>query len=386
MRILHVINSLDPFVGGPRENVASIGGYLASIGHTVEVASCSDTADCSWLQDYPVRVHPLGPGYLRYSYSPRLVPWLREHIQKFDAAIINGLWQYQGFGAYSVLRHKALPYFVYTHGMLDPWSRKAYPGKYLKKLLYWTAFEYRLLRDASGVFFTSHEESQLARQYFPYWKWKEFIVGAGIAAPPAGDYLSQRVLEAFPNLRDKRIVLFLGRIHEKKGLDLLIRALPKLHSEDSRLHLLIAGAGEAHYFRRLRNLAQELGVAENITWTGLVQGDVKWGLFRLAEVFALPSHQENFGISVVEALASRTPVLISNKVNIWREIHQDGAGFICDDNLESTIRELTKWRKLTNEQIAVMRDRALDCFRTRFHASVAARNVESAIEATLTRM
>lgn len=386
MRILHVINSLNPLLGGPRENVANIGGHLTSIGHTVEVASCSDTPDCEWLPKFPIPVHPLGPSYLRYSYTPKLVPWLRKHIQRFDTVIINGLWQYQGFGTYRVLRHVKTPYFVYAHGMLDPWSRSAYPGRYLKKLLYWSALEYRLLRNASGVFFTSHEESQLARRYFPFWKWKEFIVGAGIVAPPTSDRHLQAVLEAFPSLGNKRVILFLGRIHEKKGLDLLIRAFARLHSEDGRLHLLIAGAGEENYFKRLRNLAQELGVAKNTTWTGLVQGDVKWGLFRLAEVFALPSHQENFGISVVEALACGTPVLISNKVNIWREIHQDGAGLICDDNLESTIQELTKWRNLTNEQMAAMRGRALDCFRSRFQAAIAARNVESAIETTLTRM
>jgi len=116
----------------------------------------------------------------------------------------------------------------------------------------------------------------------------------------------------------------------------------------------------------LRTLAQELGVADRIVWTGMLNGDLKWGALRAAEVFALPSHQENFGIAVVEALACGTPVLILREVNIWREIVESRAGFAEADTLEGTVNLLRSWFDLTGDQRDAMRSAAVNCFRQRF--------------------
>src|SRR5262249_6303466 len=133
------------------------------------------------------------------------------HAAAFDAVVVNGLWQYHGFGTRLALRRLDMPYHVFTHGMLDPWFKRAYPLKHLKKWLYWPWAEYRVLRDAAGVLFTSEEERLLARQSFWLYHAKEHVVAYGTSAPPQnGDALREAFLATHPQLRGKRIVLFLS--------------------------------------------------------------------------------------------------------------------------------------------------------------------------------
>ena len=185
---------------------------------------------------------------------------------------------------------------------------------------------------------------------------------------PAGD--SERQQSVFfarhPQLRNKRIILFLGRIHAKKGCDLLIKAFAKVIGSDPVWHLVFAGPDQVGWQAELTALAREAGISESITWTGMLSGDMKYGALRAAEVFALPSHQENFGIVVAESLACGTPVLISNKVNIWREVYGDGAGLVDDDDLSGTCSLLESWLSLPAQQKKRMSELALDCFRRRF--------------------
>jgi glycosyltransferase involved in cell wall biosynthesis len=135
------------------------------------------------------------------------------------------------------------------------------------------------------------------------------------------------------------------------------------------LHLVMAGPGEETLVQQLKQRAQQLGIASNITWTGMVSGDMKWGAFYASDAFCLPSHQENFGIAVVESLACGKPVLISNKVNIWREIAVDGAGLVGDDTLEATVETLQRWLALPRSEVAAMRIAALRCFQLRFQVA-----------------
>lgn len=170
----------------------------------------------------------------------------------------------------------------------------------------------------------------------------------------------------FPFLDGRRVILFLSRLHRKKGCDLLVRAFASIAATDSRLQLVISGPDEEGLWPTLKRLAAASGVAERITWTGSLEGDSKWGAFRAAEAFALPSHTENYGVAVVEALACGTPVLITNKVNIWREIAEDKAGFVADDNIEGVAGLLNSWITLSEEQKEVLRGNAQSCFRRRF--------------------
>jgi glycosyltransferase involved in cell wall biosynthesis len=137
----------------------------------------------------------------------------------------------------------------------------------------------------------------------------------------------------------------------------------------------MAGPDQTGSMSALQHQAKRLGVAGRVTWTGMLQGDFKWGALHACEVFCLPSHQENFGIVVAEALGCGKPVLISNKVNIWREIETDGAGHVAEDNLAGTIRNLEAWLALDTIAYADMCQRARVCFQERFHVSRAAQRL-----------
>jgi glycosyltransferase involved in cell wall biosynthesis len=238
-----------------------------------------------------------------------------------------------------------------------------------------------VLRDARAVFFTCEEERLLARRSFRPYRCREEVIGFGTApAPMRADVAVAALQTAYPQLRDRRLLLFLGRLHGKKGCDLLIEAFAALRERDARWQLVVAGTGDEALLAQLRALAERLGVAPALTWTGLLDGALKWGALHAAEVFALPSHQENFGVAVVEALACGTPVLISDKVNIWREIEQDGAGFIAPDTLAGTRALLLRWQDLAPQERRLMRERAVRCFDRRFHADQAARRMTDAIE------
>jgi glycosyltransferase involved in cell wall biosynthesis len=381
MRYLQLISSLDPAGGGPAEGVRQLAEAARRLGHDVEVATL-DAPDVSWGRDFPCPVHYLGPCRLgTYRLAPRLKPWLQANAARFVAVVVNGLWQYHGLATWQALRGTPTPYFVYTHGMLDPWFKKQYPLKHLKKSLYWPWAEYRVLRDARAVLFTCEEERLLARQSFDLYRAEERVVSYGTPGPDPGDPDVQReaFLQAYPQLRGKRLILFLGRIHPKKGCDLLIDAFAAVSEQDPALHLVIAGPDFADSQPELSRRARELGLSR-ITWTGMLKGEQKWGAFRAAEAFVLPSHQENFGIAVAEALACQVPVLISNKVNIWREIEQDRAGIVEDDTLEGTLRLLQRWQALSPAERRTMADNAEPCFIRRFHIETAAKNLLNAIE------
>ncbi len=368
MKILRCIHSLNPAIGGPFESVKQLSRVLARRGHEVEVVSLDAPAD-PWLQRFPATVHALGPGRGSYGYSARFVPWLKARHAQYDAVVVHGIWQYNSFGVWRALHKTATPYFVFPHGMLDPWFNRAYPLKHLKKLLYWPWAEYRVLRDAKAVLFTSEEERCLARKSFPLYRCNEVVVDYGTAAPGINLAAArEEFLNAFPPLRERSLLLFLGRIHEKKGCEELIRAFAEI--KNSSLHLVLAGpCANDDYLRRLKRLTNDLGREKTITFCGMLTGNLKWGALAAAEAFILPSHQENFGIAVVEALACGTPVLLSNKINIWREIVNDACGFAEEDGVAGTRRLIERWLATPPPKRSEMAACARLCFANRFEIS-----------------
>jgi glycosyltransferase involved in cell wall biosynthesis len=381
MKILRSIHSLNPAIGGPLESVKQLSRVLARRGHEVEVVSL-DAPNAPWLEEFPTTVHALGPGRGSYGYSARLVPWLKERHAQYDAVVVHGIWQYNSFGVWRALHKTARPYYVVPHGMLDPWFNRTYPLKHLKKLLYWPWAEYRVLRDAKAVLFTSEEERRLAGTSFAPYCCNEVVVRYGTAAPEIDLPAAQEdFLNTFPQLRGTNLLLFLGRIHEKKGCEELIRAFAEI--ENSSLQLVLAGpCANDHYLRRLKRLTNELDCEKTITFCGMLTGNLKWGAFAAAEAFILSSHQENFGIAVVEALASGTPVLISNKINIWREIVNDACGFADEDDVAGTRRLIKRWLATPSPERRAMATRARLCFANHFEIDRAVDSMLRVLETT----
>jgi glycosyltransferase involved in cell wall biosynthesis len=331
--------------------------------------------------EFPAKVFGLGPGRGTYGYTRHAVPWLKANLARYNVVIINGVWQYNTVAAYKALAGSGIPYAVFTHGMLDPYFKKRYPLKHLKKTLYWHSILRRILHDASAVLFTCEEEKLLARQSFSQYQVREAVIPYGTFGPDCDTAAAaEEFLVRWPHLRGKRLAISLGRIHPKKATDVLIQAFAGTLASDPAWHLVIAGPDQIGWQKELEALAVNLGIADRITWTGMLKGTLKWGAFTSSEVFVLPSHQENFGIVVAEAMACGLPVILSNKVNIWREITVYWAGLICEDTIEGTKASLSRWSELTSEEIAGVRDRSKKCFDELFNFKVTSKKVLDTIE------
>jgi glycosyltransferase involved in cell wall biosynthesis len=363
MRILHVIQSIDTRGGGPIAGVVQLCEADQLIRHEV---LCLDDPDSELVRTSSLTVTAVGPtGFL--GYSRHLTTWLKQNARNYDFVVIHGMWRFHSFGTWLALRGSGIPYFLQTHGMLDPWFNEQYPLKRLKKAFFWPWTEYRVLRDAVAVIFTCEEERDRSRLSFKPYRCREEIISFGIS-PPLGDAEQLRVgfFDTYSELKDKRLLLFLSRIHEKKGCDLLIEAFAANAARDPRLHLLMVGPDQDGWAELLKANTRQLGIADRVSWTGMLTGDLKWGAYHAAEVFILPSHQENFGIVVVEALACGTPVLLSRKVQIWREIIEAGAGYAEQDDVAGTARLIARWLDNSPAENQVFSARAIACFKKLF--------------------
>lgn len=381
MRILHVISTVDPRNGGPSEAMQQRGRVLKEMGHDVEVLT-ADAPDAEFLKAYTLKVYAQGPVTGPSGYAAGLKSWLADHYKEYDAVIASGIWQYSTMAVYQTARRLKLPHWVFTHGMLDPYFMRGAPLKALKKKLYWLRL-YPAMRDAAAVFFTCEEERLLARQAVSPFNVREYVVKYGTKGPEGPESAHVAAFRnAFPQLAGTRFLLFLSRIDPKKGVDLLVRAFQTESGAAPDLHLVLAGPVKDDYRRELEALIAAGPAKDRIHWTGLVSADVKWGAFRSAEAFILPSHQENFGVAIAEALACGLPVLISRRVNIWREIEADGAGFVAEDTLEGSRGLLQKWIATPPDERRAMSERAVACFTSRYTVEQSAISLIEGLEKT----
>jgi glycosyltransferase involved in cell wall biosynthesis len=383
---------MDPAFGGTSQAIRNIVPPLIDLGIENEVA-CTDHPKASYLQKDSFKIHALGPSTGPWNYSSKLTPWLQDNLNRFDVVIIHGLWLHHGYAtSKEVLRSrdsrdpkKGTPkLYVMPHGMLDPYFQTA-PDRKMKAIrnwVYWKLIEATIINNVDGVFFTCETELLLAREPFrPYRPKKELNVGFGIQQPPGyTDAMRQAFLKKCPQLKNQRYLLFLSRIHEKKGVDLLIKSYSEI-ATDGSLKLVVAGPGlETSYGQTIQQLVSENNLKDFVFFPGMLSGDEKWGAFYECEAFILPSHQENFGIAVVEALACNKPVLISNKVNIWREIEGAGGGVVADNTQSGTTALLTRWYKLSPEAKALMGRNARRVFEEHFAIVPVAKRIIAALK------
>jgi glycosyltransferase involved in cell wall biosynthesis len=378
MRILHIIGTLNPESGGPAAAVATLNKFRAQ-GSVNEVVTLDDP-DAAFLRELDFRITALGPTGTKYGYNAALVPWLKANASRFDGVVVHGLWQYCGYAARKAFGGNK-PYMVFVHGMLDPYFKRAFPLKHMKKWIYWALVEHWVLRGAYRVLFTCNEEERLARQSFWLHSWTPHIVSLGASIPegddPEADKSERRLafLDRFPQLEGRRYLLFLGRIDRKKGCDLLIKAFLRAAPLDPDLDLVMAGPDENNWRDQLEALVSAAGLASRVHWTGMLAGDAKWGAFLCSEVFILPSHQENFGIAVTEAMACGRAVLLSDKVNIAPDIAVAGAGLMDTDTEEGTFRLIAAWISLPRQQRLAMGASASRLFAARYDMRTRGRDI-----------
>ena len=412
---------MDPAQGGPVQGIRNSIPELERLGVHNEVV-CLDDPNAPFLGKYNFPVHAIGAGKGPASYNAKLIPWLLENLGAYDAVIVHGLWLYHSYAVRKAIKlyksqhlataatdGKSPKLFIMPHGMLDPYFQKA-PGRKLKAIrnwIYWKIIESKVISEADGMLFTCEEELRLARLTFrPYKPQREINVGYGIAEPamltPA---IEQAFLDRCPSARNRPYILFLSRIHEKKGADLLLMAYAALVADRTGTHggghepsltenkgnieatssptdlpmLVIAGPGlETPYGQRLHQLAATLPVG-SVSFLDMLTGNAKWGAFYGCQAFILPSHQENFGIVVAEAMACSKPVLISNQVNIWREIAASGGGLVEDDSVPGTLRLLRSWCQLGEPEQRAMGKRARAAYLQHFAIGPAAQSMATAL-------
>lgn len=335
MKILHVIAGLAPQGGGPHKAAPELCRALTCKGH--EVTIFTTNADSKGVlnvrTDRPVLWEGVTIRYFpiswprRWVFSFPLARALKKNVRTFDIVHIHSLYLFHTFVTARYCRQYGVPYLIRPHGTLDPFLRRK---SRWKKTIYNFLIEKRSLDHAAAIHYTTQEEMNLAHYALK-------IRAPGVAVPlglelkeyttlpPRGTFRSQ-----FPEIGDKFLILFLSRINFKKGLDLLARAYGIVARQRDDVHLVLAGPDNEGYEGQVRRWLAEERVLNRVTFTGMILSEEKLAALRDADVFVLPSYTENFGIAVVEAMACGLPVVISNKVNIWREVAKAEAGIITD--------------------------------------------------------
>jgi glycosyltransferase involved in cell wall biosynthesis len=266
-----------------------------------------------------------------YTFSRPLWQWLAAHIGDYDLVHVHALFSFATTAGAFWATRRGVPYLVRPLGALNTWGiRNRRP--FLKRLsLRW--IERRILANAAAVHFTSERERGEAELVV------HGIRSVVVPNPVATLTIDQKpgpeaFLSNHEELAGKRIVLFLSRVDPIKGLDLLLNGFDRIRAAHPDAVLLVAGNGDEGFAARLREQAHRLGIQRDVVWVGFLEGEEKRAAFAAADVFVLPSYSENFGVAVVEAMASGLPVVVSDQVGIHHEVAQAKAGLVvrCDAN------------------------------------------------------
>ena len=330
LRILHIIPTIGPRYGGAAVACIELCRALAEKGAEVVVYTTDIDRPEGWIDssEEPLLIEgvqyfffkTIGPEY--YWFSLGLFRALKREIPTFDVVHIHSLYRVHLPLAVYFCRKYDVPFVLKPHGSLDPYL---FGRRRWRKWPHELMFERRAFAHAAAVHFTSKEEQLLATttsvfdDALPY---QRVVVPSGVVIPEglrANDKKATDFFERFPECSGKDIVLFLSRINFKKGLDILVKAFGIVAAKKENAHLVIVGPDNEGYARRVKKWLEEEGVLQRTTFTGMLLGGDKQAAFNAATVFVLPSYTENFGIAILEASSAELPVVISNKVNIWRE-------------------------------------------------------------------
>ncbi|QQS11745.1 MAG: glycosyltransferase [Rhodospirillales bacterium] len=304
---------------------------VAARGHEVAIHTTNWSAE--GVENVPTGVALAQDGFT-VTYHPVHAPrfWkasramgraLAVELPKFDVVHLHSIYLYHDWIGARLCRRHGVPYIVRPHGMLDPYIRARHRGR--KKLME-LLFQNGVLRRAAAIHYTSDVEREISAPFAMGAPARIVPLGVDLAGfdklPPA-----ERFLAAHPETRGRRVALFLSRLHFKKGLDLLIPAFARAARQDPDAHLVVAGPDDG-MLDQCKAWTRRDGVSDRVTFTGMLRGDDKLAAFAAASLFALPSYSENFGIAAVEAMAAGLPVVVSDQVNIWRELQAGGGALV----------------------------------------------------------
>jgi glycosyltransferase involved in cell wall biosynthesis len=331
--ILHVIPYMHPSAGGPPVVVENFITEANHLGHRSQIISTPSYCNGDG-RDLQKRLEQFAP--TTFLTGLETLPVLSRtgsakinaHVRQADIVHVHTLWSPLNVSArYACLRHDR-PYVLMPHGMLDPYSLSV---KALKKFMYLRMFEQHNIANAQRMIYTTSEEDRLAALVGLRLPPGELVPLGARASSASREDLQAQFLARFPQVEGKRRLLFLGRLHPKKGIDRILKCLQCIRRSIPNVLLVVAGDGETHYTRHLRQLVSASALDDHVLFAGRLDGELKWASFAAAELFLLPSRQENFAITVAEAMQMAVPVIISDKVNTWPYVKEARAGVVLDE-------------------------------------------------------
>ncbi|MCX8104704.1 MAG: glycosyltransferase [Ignavibacterium album] len=357
MKLLHISPSYYPAFrfGGPVQSVHLLNKALVKRGVNVDVITTSSGMskermnewlnDCmkydGWCHFDGVRVKYLNfIGYEHYNFSLQIIKEIWKIIENYDLVHITAVWNFPVLASSIISLIKKKPYIISPRGVFH---QEAFNSKSVSiKKLYFNLFAKHYLKKAAAIHYTSEVEKQESEKILKHNK--SFILPNGIDI----NRIAQSA-ESKADFVNKKYILFLGRIDRIKGLDLLIPAFANVNAKLNDLKLVIAGDDTTFYAQEVSKIIEALKISDKITFTGQVTGNEKWSLYKNALMFVMPSYSENFGMSVVEAMACGCPVVISDKVGIYKEVSDNNAGIIVQTTVQSVEEGILKL--LNNEKI-----------------------------------
>jgi len=347
MKILHVIPSISPSLGGPTQVVLNLVKALRDFGVEAEIVTTNHNGSTSLdvplykkveYKQVPVWFLPhFSPPMKEFIFSTALTQWLSQNIRNYDIIDNYYLFSYAPTCAAALARWHNIPYTVRVQGQLTPWALTQ--GK-LKKQLYSKLIERHNLNRAAAIHCTSTREAEDVRRF-------------GITTPTVILPLGVEQFPEIPQAKSKLhslygiplqtpVVLFLSRLRHNKRPDLLIRSLSRIAALKSDFHLILAGDGEPEYINYLEKLVTSLNLNSRVSFAGFVTGDIKHILLQGADLFVLPSLSENFSIAVAEAMAIGLPVIVTKAVQIAQEIIANKAGIAVTGDVASLVQSISQ--------------------------------------------
>ena len=377
MKIVHLLWSMDLKDGGVVRAILDLCPMLSRNGHEVVLLTSRDADVPGDWKGAGAPGRPrcvlLPPRGIGRTYGRRALAIIREQVRDADVLHLHGMWMTCNDQAARIARRLGVPYIISPHGMLDDWCMAQ---RSLKKRAYLALGGASNLANAAVIHCTAPAELEQAGKWFPR--------RLGVVVPLPFDLSDYRDLPGPQEARDRfalgspdqpgyqPVILFLSRIDRKKGLEVLIRSVSRLRADGVAARLVIAGGGEQHYVDSLRALVDQSGLRDSTIFAGFVSGKLKVSLYQAAEVFCLPSSQENFGYVVVEALAARTPVITTRGVALWPTLESERAAALVEptvDELVPALRSALTDRAAALASAARGRDWCMHAFE---HANIAA--------------
>ncbi|MBT5365572.1 MAG: glycosyltransferase [Phycisphaerae bacterium] len=333
LKLLHYFPTTRLTEGGTVRVAIDICTVLANRGHDVFWLTCDDTdVPESWKNGEPNTPSVICLGQFEKSGKRLTAEQLAvasKAIKNVEVVHVHAMWDPSNPQIAKICDSIGTPWVLSIHGMLDDWCMTQRGSK---KKFYLATVGRRMVRTAAVFHTTAEEENRQASRWFKHNK--VAIVPCIVDLEPYKNVPSPQ--EAFDvyGKSDAPTVLFLSRVHEKKSIETLIDAIAIVKQRGSSIRLFIAGTGDEAYIKTLEERAKSAGVADETSFLGLVVGSLKLSLYAMADVFALPTQQENFGLVYPEAMLCETPAIGTRGTDIWKEL-QEGGAVIADRTPEA---------------------------------------------------